>query len=490
MPVLRLGGGEGVTLRGQSEAVESTEPLLVSPLGDHALRLVAGMKLTPDLFERIHPDDRGGFDHARAWVEQEPGREITLRLRLRIRRSGERWAAMTATIRAASGRGADIILDLDETAAIRRTEAQLRAVVEGARQAVIVAVGVRIVYLNPAFARLLGFASIAELQAAGDQDFIDPEDRAMVAARMLARKAGDQEPDCFELRLHRADGSLVWVEAQASAIAWDGKAASLAWLTDISARKHAAEELRRSKEAAELANRSKSEFLANMSHELRTPLNAIIGFSEVIKNQLFGPIGTVKYAQYAGDILDSGKHLLQIINDILDLSKLEAGRVELRESAVSLAQLAEGCVTLVRDRAADAGIALAVDIVPDLPPLRADERALKQILINLLSNAVKFTPAGGRISIDAGIVCCGAVEITVADSGIGMSPEEIEVALEPFGQIDNSATRRQQGTGLGLPLARSLTELHGGTLRIDSTPGAGTAITVILPAERVLVGQN
>jgi two-component system cell cycle sensor histidine kinase PleC len=456
----------------------------VPTLGEQLRRLAKGLRLTPDLVERIHPDDRGGFDLLRGWVAAAPGREATLRLR--IRRTAERWAVMIATLRGALDDHAGITLDFDETAAARRTEAQLRAVVEGAHQAVIVNVGLRIVYLNPAFARLLGFASNAELQAASDQNFIHPDDQAAVAARMLANTATDRSPDSYEIRLHRRDGTLIWVEAHASAINWDGKPASLAWLTDISARKRAAEELRRSKEAAELANRSKSEFLANMSHELRTPLNAIIGFSEVIKNQLFGPIGTLRYAQYAGDIFDSGTHLLQIINDILDLSKLEAGRLELREGSVSLAQLVKGCITLVRDRAQAAGIQLTVDIKDDLPALHADERTLKQILINLLSNAVKFTPAGGRIVIGAQITANGAAEIFVADSGIGMSADEIEIALQPFGQIDNSAARRQQGTGLGLPLVRSLTELHGGALRIESTPGVGTSIIVTLPPERVL----
>jgi len=453
-------------------------------LDDLLRRLVKGLALTPELQERIHPDDRGGFDLICGWVSSEPGRSSTLRLR--IRRSGGRWVSVLATLRCIKDGEAAISLDLDEIAAARRTESQMRAVAEGARQAVLVSVGSRVVYLNPAFARLLGFESIAALQATGTQNFVHPDDQALVASRIFTRSAGADALGSYEIRLQRQDGSVVWVEVHASTIQWDGKSASLAWLTDISARKRAAEELRRSKEAAELANRSKSEFLANMSHELRTPLNAIIGFSEVINKQLFGPIGTDKYAQYAGDIYESGKHLLQIINDILDLSKLEAGRFELHESTVALPSLVQGCITLVRDRASEAGIDLTVGIDAALPPLHADERTLKQIVINLLSNSVKFTPPGGEVEVGACLAAGGEVEIYVRDSGIGMSAAEIEIALQPFGQIDNSSTRRQQGTGLGLPLVRSLTELHGGVLNIESVPGRGTLITVTLPAERVL----
>jgi two-component system cell cycle sensor histidine kinase PleC len=255
---------------------------------------------------------------------------------------------------------------------------------------------------------------------------------------------------------------------------------------DITSRKRHDAELRRSKDAAELANRSKSEFLANMSHELRTPLNAILGFSEVIRDQLFGAIGEARYAEYARDIHSSGQHLLQIINDLLDLSKLEAGKLELHEDEVAVPRLIEDCIRLVRGRAENGGLKLRVRVAAGLPQLRADARLLKQIVINLLSNATKFTPAGGVVTVSARPAANGGVDIDVTDTGIGMSDADIQVALTPFGQVDGSFSRRHQGTGLGLPLVRALTELHGGALVIRSTPGSGTTVAIQLPAERVL----
>lgn len=237
---------------------------------------------------------------------------------------------------------------------------------------------------------------------------------------------------------------------------------------------------------AEEASRAKSQFLANMSHELRTPLNAIIGFSEVIRNEMFGPVGTAKYLEYAADIHRSGQHLLEIINDILDLSKLEAGKFDLSETEISPSRLVDDCLFLVRDRAAAAGLKLTVAIPDGMPALRADERALKQIVINLLSNAVKFTPRGGSVTIRGGISEDGCCEISVTDTGIGMHETEIEVALTPFGQIDSAMARNHQGTGIGLPLAQSLARLHGGNITVRSAPGLGTCITVSLPVNRII----
>ncbi len=464
---------------------ETTEPPSVLPsAGDRLQHLVTGMALTPDLVELIHPDDRAGFEALRCWAAQGAGRELTLRVRLE--RGPGRWTTVFVTLSGAADGQARMTLELGEEAADRQTAAELHAVIHGAPEAALVTIGPETVYFNTAFARLLGFDSVAEFQASGQRRFIHPEDRPRVRARLLVQPGEEAPLQSGVFRMIRRDGCIILVESFASPIVWEGRKARLAWLSDVTLRERTAQELRSSTEAAERANRSKSEFLANMSHELRTPLNAIIGFSEVIKNQLFGPVGTLKYAQYAGDIYESGTHLLQIINDILDLSKLEAGRLELHESVVSLPALIKGCIPLVRDRAAASGIRIRLVMAEALPPLLVDERMMKQILINLLSNAVKFTGRGGRIAISAALAETGGLEISVADTGIGMSAGDIEVALQTFGQVDNSTTRAHQGTGLGLPLARSLAELHGGSLRVDSAIGTGTAITVTLPPTRVL----
>ena len=236
---------------------------------------------------------------------------------------------------------------------------------------------------------------------------------------------------------------------------------------------------------AEEANRAKSEFLANMSHELRTPLNAVIGFSALIDRQIKGPIGHEAYRGYARDISRSGEHLLGIINDILDLSKVEAGKLELHEEQIDLASVFRSCARLVEPKAREAGLALSIQAPHTLPLLLADETRVKQIVINLLSNAVKFTPRGGRVSLSARLAA-DAIEIVVADTGIGMTPEQIPVALESFRQIESSQSRKFQGTGLGLPLAKKLAELHGGSIDVESAPGLGTTVTVRLPASRIV----
>jgi signal transduction histidine kinase len=243
--------------------------------------------------------------------------------------------------------------------------------------------------------------------------------------------------------------------------------------------------LRVAKEGAEAASRAKSDFLANMSHELRTPLNAIIGFSEVIKMAIFGPVSE-RYRSYADDIFNSGTHLLGLINEILDLSKLEAGRLELQEEPIDLASLIETCLTLVENQAQRAKIRIFASVDNTYPMIRADDRRLRQILINLLSNAVKFTPEGGHIRVSS-FPTHNGIAIAVSDTGIGMAPEEIPKAMTIFGQIDSKISRKHEGTGLGLPLAKRLVELHGGTLTIDSKIDIGTTITIFLPAERIIM---
>jgi len=241
-------------------------------------------------------------------------------------------------------------------------------------------------------------------------------------------------------------------------------------------------ELNESRMEAETANRAKSQFLANMSHELRTPLNAIIGFSELILSGSLGPIGSPKYLEYAGDIHASGTHLLDLINGILDMSKIEAGRYDLAPEEIDLAPVVEECLGFIRVRATEGGVALDNLRRADRLRVRADKRALKQILINLQSNAVKFTPRGGCVSIAATRTEDGMVAIEVADTGIGIAAADLKRIFEPFQQADNSLGRAHEGTGLGLTIAKSLVELNGGTLLAASAVGVGTTITVRLPA--------
>jgi signal transduction histidine kinase len=236
---------------------------------------------------------------------------------------------------------------------------------------------------------------------------------------------------------------------------------------------------------AEVANRSKSEFLANMSHELRTPLNAIIGFSDILRSEKFGAIGNAKYLEYVRDIHTSGVHLLDLINDVLDMSKIEAGKLELFEEEVAVAELVASCLAMISERARERHIRIAAD-VGSQPMVWADLRGMKQILLNILSNAVKFSHDGGAVTITSGLDSGGGVVIMVSDTGIGMTPEQIERARQPFGQAHAATTRAYGGTGLGLPITQRLVELHSGELRIDSVHGEGTKVSIILPPLRTL----
>jgi signal transduction histidine kinase len=242
------------------------------------------------------------------------------------------------------------------------------------------------------------------------------------------------------------------------------------------------DELGRLYQQLEAASRHKSEFLANMSHELRTPLNAIIGFSEVLHDRMFGELND-KQAEYIADILSSGRHLLSLINDILDLSKIEAGRMELELEAFHLPTTLESTLTLVRERAGRHGIALTLDVDASLGDFVADERKVRQIVLNLLSNAVKFTPEGGRVTVRARTVA-GVATLAIEDTGIGIPKAALKNLGRPFEQVESQLTKSQKGSGLGLAIAKSLTDLHGGCVRIRSTQGVGTIVLVRLPLER------
>ena len=344
---------------------------------------------------------------------------------------------------------------------LRASEERYRLLMKTATDGIhIVDTEGNLVDANPSFYEMLGYPVGTKLKIS-DWD-------AQFSASEIPREVAHllETPKSFDTRHRRKDGSIVDVEISARKVVLQGRTLLYNSAHDITQRKIYEAKLRESEEQyrhaafeAARANSTKSEFLAHMSHELRTPLNAIIGFSEIVAGELFGPIERRRYVEYAGDIHSSGVLLLSIINDILDLAKIEAGRRELTEGVIDLQDTAAAALRLVRGRAENAGVSLANEIMRgSVPLLQADERAVKQMLLNLLSNAVKFTPKGGRIVVSAELRADRTLAVSVTDTGIGIAPENIPHALAPFGQVDNAVSRSTEGTGLGLPLVKSLME--------------------------------
>jgi PAS domain S-box-containing protein len=343
----------------------------------------------------------------------------------------------------------------------------------------------RFAFLNEAFCKLLGRPHDS-LIGLTDHDVVPPQQAAVFQEadrKVLATNA----PHESEEMLTSADGAEFWLFTRKSAVTVrSGQRYVVGVISDITERKRMEKDLVAAKLRAEDANRAKSTFLANMSHELRTPLNAVIGFAEVIKNELLGAINEPRYRDYAGDIHDSGKHLLQLINDILDMTKVEAGTYQLREDVCDVAKVVGDAVALVRNLAIQNELTVRVDVPDDIPFLFADERCLRQMLVNFLSNGIKFTPKGGDVAACARLEPDGAIAIAVVDTGIGMAQDDIPQALSPFRQLEGSHGRRYEGTGLGLSLTKAMLELHEGTLLVDSKIGAGTTVTAHFPPRRTI----
>jgi PAS domain S-box-containing protein len=340
---------------------------------------------------------------------------------------------------------------------------------------------------NPAMARIFGFENaelmIREVRNAHNELYVSPNERLKIIKSI--DKNSVQE--LFEFQSYRRDGTTIWVQESIRPVMnehdtlmyYEGS------IDDITKRKDAEMQLQDAKRESDMANRAKSEFLANMSHELRTPLNSIIGFSEIIRNQVFGPIEPQSYWEYARDVHESGKHLLSIINQILDISKIDAGERELKESRVDMKKLVQGVVDLSMPKIRDAGLTLPDPDLSVMPVILGEEVAIRQILNNIISNAVKFTQEGGRISVSGEMDDNKNFRLSVTDTGIGLDEAEIKQVTSKFGVTDGRFSKSTSGIGLGLSLVQSLMKLHGGEVEILSQKGIGTTVVLIFPRERV-----
>jgi len=338
-------------------------------------------------------------------------------------------------------------------------------------------------FVSPAIEQITGFL-IEEIVGRNISEFVHADD--IEHLRNTARQANfDPAARTDQYRMLHKGGHYVWVESRVRPL-MDQKGLRrlglIAVIRDISERKHAEEALVAAHERADIANRAKTKFLANMSHELRTPLNAIIGFSEILSREMFGPLGSSRYGEYVTLILESGRHLLDLINDLLDTAKIEAGRYELTREPLDIEEIISAALRLVQRQAEKKGLILESRLAETAEPLVADQRAVKQIIINLLSNAIKFTPAGGTVRVSVGEQDT-FVLITVTDTGIGIPENEVGRLARPFEQVHRDLHIAQEGTGLGLALVNSLARLHGGDIEIKSREGEGTSVIVRLPRD-------
>ena len=428
-----------------------------------------------------------------------------------IAKSGERVDTLLSAVaeRDAAGETVRVITVMADVGALNRTEAKLR---ESELRYRLLAESSLIIpytsntaregvqYIGPRIVDLLGYPSEDWQDPGMLRSVVHPEDIERVFDQIdhMFGKQGLTESMDFqrEYRLVGRGDKVVWVkDVSTLEPAPDGSIEIRGFLIDITEGKVREQvlaseraEMRRLKNAAEAANRAKSDFLANMSHELRTPLNAVIGFAEALEHRLFGDLNQ-KQSEYINDIKTAGVHLLAMINDILDMAKIEAGRQELNESVFEVGDVIEGSLRFIAEHCKRRRLTLRRALSPDLPNFLGDERAIRQVLINLLSNAAKFTPEDGQVGISANVNPAGDLEISVADTGVGIDPRQIGTVMEPFRQVANAMTRQVQGTGLGLSISRSIVELHGGTIGIVSQPGQGTVVTVTLPKSRLATAR-
>ena len=341
---------------------------------------------------------------------------------------------------------------------------------------------------NPAMAFILGYGSSDELVKEVSSFITEIYSEVAIAEKhlMLVSKGQYLIDEIHQWR--RKDGTVTWAALNAHGVFDDnGRMLYLeGTLTDMNERVKAEVNLRKAKDMAELANRAKSEFLANMSHELRTPLNAIIGFSELLMSEAFGSLGHPNYKDYSGDIHGAGKHLLEVINDVLDVAKIEAGQLRLSEMKIDLSTMVRSCFRMLSVRAQEAGVKLVSEMPDCMPVFLGDETRIKQIIVNLTSNAVKFTNNGGMVTVTIELGKDNGIVLRVADTGIGIAAEDIARVLDRFGQVQTTYARNNEGTGLGLTLVQMLVETHGGRFTLESEVGTGTVCTIFFPPERTV----
>gem|GEM_PF-633276 len=372
--------------------------------------------------------------------------------------------------------------------AVREAEQRFRGMFENSVSGIYqIAPEGRFISANPAMAEILGYRSAAEMME-NMKDiasiYVNPEDRKAFVDKLLfeGRVSG------IETEVMRKDGHKIWIMENARVVR--NERGSVEYfegsIWDVTERKEAEAAMNNARLQAEISSRTRMEFLANMSHELRTPLNAVIGFSEIIKDEVMGPLGVPVYKEYAQDIYDSGNYLLKVISEILEVSKIETGNRELAVTNFKLAKALKSCMIIMATRIEQAKVDVHLDISDDLPELMAEELGIKQVMLNLIGNAIKFTPEGGRVDVTAAVQENGELYIDVKDTGIGMTKDEIKKAMQPFGKVDTAFSSMKAGTGLGLTIVDSLVSLHGGRLEITSESGKGTLVRVVLPAFRVI----
>lgn len=377
--------------------------------------------------------------------------------------------------------------------AVREAEQKFRAIFENSISGIYQSSpDGRFVNVNTALAEIFGYDSAEDLTTSitdiGSQVYVNPNDRQDFVNRLLfeGRVSG------VETQVYRKDGSKIWIMQNARIVRSEKGSVEYyeGSIYDVTERKQAEEVMRQARVQAEISSRTRMEFLANMSHELRTPLNAVIGFSEIIKDEVMGPLNVPVYKEYAQDIYDSGNYLLKIISEILEVSKIETGNRDLNVSNFKIQKALKSCMIIMTARVEQAGVDLSINLPDDLPELLAEELGFKQIMLNLIGNAIKFTPKGGKVSVTAKVLDTGEMDIDITDTGIGMNELEIKKAMQPFGKVDTTFSGMKEGTGLGLTIVDSLVRLHGGKFRLISEKGSGTTARVTMPASRVLATEK